>query len=426
MKPTITTALALVMAASAAPAAAQYGSSAPPPQRMPEIPRQENKAEAAPQAQSQGKVQPSKKALKALVELQEAVNKNDIASVPAKVAAAQAVATTKEDRYLIGQMQIKAALAAKDNALLASGVEAVASSGFLDAAKSAELYASLGSQLYNAKQYAQAQAAFQKAVAADPRNSNAVALLGETYFAQGQKAEAVAAFQRAIQASVAAGQKPDEKLLKRAVSVAYESQSPAAVDLARQWAASYPSADSWHNAVAIYRNLNRPDVEGTLDLLRLMQAANALTSGGDYSLYSRAAAEQLNYNEAQAVINAGIAAKLVNPADPEIRDIVAGLKAKNIATAADLAVAAKSARDGMALLRIGDRYYGMGDYAKAAELYRSAAGKPGVDAAVANLHLGMALARAGDKAGATTAFNAVTGPRADIAKFWLAYLAQKA
>jgi Flp pilus assembly protein TadD len=78
----------------------------------------------------------------------------------------------------------------------------------------------------------------------------------------------------------------------------------------------------------------------------------------------------------------------------------------------------------MALLRIGDRYYAMGDYAKAADLYRMAMGKPGVDGAVANLHLGMALARSGDKAGATTALNAVTGPRADIAKFWLAYVNQ--
>jgi hypothetical protein len=38
----------------------------------------------------------------------------------------------------------------------------------------------------------------------------------------------------------------------------------------------------------------------------------------------------------------------------------------------------------------------------------------------------MALTRAGDKAGATTAFNAVNGPRAGIAKLWLTYLTQKA
>ncbi len=51
--------------------------------------------------------------------------------------------------------------------------------------------------------------------------------------------------------------------------------------------------------------------------------------------------------------------------------------------------------------------------------------KGGVDANVANLHLGMALARSGDKAGATAAFNAVSGPRADIAKYWLLYLQTK-
>jgi len=72
-----------------------------------------------------------------------------------------------------------------------------------------------------------------------------------------------------------------------------------------------------------------------------------------------------------------------------------------------------------------DRYAAMGDYQKAVALYRDALNKPGTDAAIANLHIGMALTRAGDKAGATAAFNAVSGSRADIAKFWLTYLNQK-
>ena len=421
MKPITTTSLALGIAAIAAPAAAQYGMSAPqqPPPQI-QQPNEQQPAKAEPS------IKPSGKALKAIIDLQTTVNKNDFANVPAKVAAAQAVASTKEDRYLIGQLQLKAALASKDNAAMAAAIDTVAGSGFVDRAKSAQLYTSLGSTLYNQKQYAQAAAAFQKAAAADPRNADATALLGEAYFAQGQKDQAIAAFQHAIQARVAAGQKPDEALLKRAVSIAYQSQSPSAVELAQQWMAAYPSADSWHNAIAIYRNLNRPDVESTLDLLRLMQATNSLTSAADYGLFARAAAEQLNYNEAQAVLNAGIAAKLVNPSDSEFSDVVSGLKAKHLATAADLEVASKTAQNGTALLRIGDRYYGMGNYAKSVELYRMAMNKPGVDTDLANLHIGMAMARAGDKAGATAALNAVKGSRADIAKFWLAYLNQKA
>jgi len=408
MKLITTTALALVAALSASPAVAQ------------------DKPAAAPAAPAQPKISPSKGALKAIVDLQDSVNKGDYAGVPAKVAAAKAVATTKEDKYLIGQLQLKAAIAAKDNAATSAAIDQIASSGYLDPSKSSELYLSLGSTLYNNKQYPQAQAAFQKAAALDPRNTEAPSLLGEALFAQGQKAEAAAAFQRAIQASVAAGRKPNENLLKRAVGVAYESNSPNAVELARQWVAAYPGPESWRNSIAIYRNLNHPDIEGTLDLLRLMQATGAMTQSEDYTLFARAAAEQNNFNEAQAVLDAGIAAKTVNPASADVKDLVAGLKAKPKATAADLAAATKSAVNGTALLRIGDRYYAMGDYAKAVELYRMAMGKTGVDTAVANLHIGMALARAGDKAGATTALNAVSGPRADIAKYWLAYVNQHA
>jgi len=405
MKFMTTTALALV-AALAVPASAQ-------------------KPAAPAAAQPTQVVKPSSKALKAIIELQTAVNKNDTANIPAKVAAAQVVASTKDDRYLIGQLQLKAALAAKDNAATTAAIDTIAASGYLDAAKIAELYVSLGSTMYNNKQYPQAVAAFQKAAAANPSNPEATTLLGEALFAQGQKAEAVSAFQRAVQARVAAGQKPDEALIKRAVGVAYEAQSPAAVDLARQWVAAYPSNASWSDAIAIYRNLSHPDIEGTLDLLRLMNAMGALKGAGEYGLYARAASEQNNFNEAQAVLDAGIAAKVVNPTSAEFRDLVGGLKTKPKATAADLAAATKSAQSGMALLRIGDRYYAMGDYAKAVELYKMSMGKPGVDTAVANLHIGMALTRAGDKAGATAALNAVTGPRADIAKFWLAYLNQK-
>ncbi|HJP69658.1 MAG TPA: tetratricopeptide repeat protein, partial [Sphingomicrobium sp.] len=133
-----------------------------------------------------------------------------------------------------------------------------------------------------------------------------------------------------------------------------------------------------------------------------------------------------NWNEAQAVLEAGEAAHVVNPAAPDMRDIIAAVRAKPKATAADLAAATKAAVNGTALLHIGDRYFAMGDYAKAVQLYRMALGKPGVDTAVANLHIGMALARQGDKAGAITALNSVSGPRADIAKYWLIYVNQKA
>src|SRR4249919_2335469 len=200
MKLISTSALALVAALAAVPVSAQ------------------NKP-AAPAAQAEPKITPSKGAMKALVELQDAVQKNDFANVPAKVAAAQAVATTKEDKYLIGRLQLTAALAAKDDASMGAAIDTMAASGYLDSSKSAALYRGLGGSHYNNKEYPQAAAAYRKALALDPNDADSGSLLGESLFAQGQKAEAATAFQRAIQVKTAAGQKPDEALLKRAVAV---------------------------------------------------------------------------------------------------------------------------------------------------------------------------------------------------------------
>ena len=424
-----TTALGLVLGLSAVSASAQYGqygAVAPQQQPRPTNPQDQQQQQAAAQAQPATGVKPSKKALKAIIELQTAVNANDTANIPAKVAAAQAVAETKEDRYLIGQMQLKAALASKDTASLAASIDAIANSGIAKPTDVSQLYTALGSTYYNAKQFDQASAAFERGMALDPNNANLLLNLGETRFAQGRKQEAITVFQRAMQIRTAAGQKPEEALYKRALAIAYDAKLPNTAELGRQWVSAYPSPQNWRDAIAVYRNTAKPDVEGTLDLLRLMQATGALSLPADYNLFATAAADQLNYNEAQSVIDAGIAAKQIDPTNPLFRDLVAGLKAKPKATAADLAVATKNAQSANSLIRIGDRYYAMGDYGKAAELYRMAMAKSGVDKDVANLHLGMALARSGDKAGATTALNAVGGTRTEIAKFWLLYVQQKA
>ncbi|HVU29096.1 MAG TPA: hypothetical protein VHE36_01735 [Sphingomicrobium sp.] len=398
---------ALALVAVSAPAAAQSNAPAQPAE-----------------AQQAPNVKPSSKAMKPLVELQNAIKANDTANIPAKLAAAQAAAQTKEDRYLVAVFQRQIAIAAGDNAALATAVDALANSGILDTGKVASLYRDLGVKQFNAKQYAAAVGSFQHAATITPNDPETLELLAQGMGAAGQGANAAGIFQKAIQARLAAGQKPTEDIYRRAVSAAYEAKSPVAVDLARDWAAAYPSNDSWKNSIAIFRNLKQPDVEGTLDMLRLMQVTGVLTTPGEYALFAESSADQSNFNEAQAVIDAGIAAKVVDPANPQFRDIVNGLKGKPKATAADLEAATKMSPSAINLLRIGDRYYGMGNYSKAAEIYRQVMTRADGDKDLANLHLGMALARAGDKAGAANAFKAVTGARADIAKYWLVYVQQ--
>lgn len=415
MKLITSTALALAAAALATPAAAQYST----PSAQQQQPAAQQVRQAAPT------VTPSPKAAKAIYELQDALNKKDYANISAKITAAQSVASTKEDRYLIGSFQFRAARATNDAAGALAGLDAIAQSGYLDSLKVASLYVDLGSSYFQAKDYPRAVTALQKAKSLNPANADAADLLGRSQFLAGQKAEAAATFGSIIQKSSGQGQKPSEETYKLAVQSALDAKSPQAVNYAQEWLAAYPNSDSWRASLAIYRNANHLDTEGTLDVLRLMQATGSLQQPADYELFAAADAEQNNYNEAQAVLDAGVAAHVIDPSATNMRETFSVVRAKPKATAADLAAATKSAQTGTALLHIGDRYYAMGDYSKAVELYRQAQGKSDVDPNVARLHIGMALARAGDKAGATAALNSVTGARADVAKFWLTYVNQK-
>jgi tetratricopeptide (TPR) repeat protein len=409
MKLLITTA-ALGLLAVSAPASAQSTQPAPPQQSggiITHKPKLSNEAAA-----------------KAIVDLQTAIQKNDTVSIPAKVAAAKAAAKTPDERYAIALLEVKAAGAAKDEAAVAAALEDMVASGSVKPEEELGIYSALGQAYNDLKQPQKAMQAYQHLSQLDPNNLDAIAALAEAQVAAGQPAAALPLIQKGIKIQQSKGQKAPEAWYKRATGIAYDAKLPAATQMAREWVAAYPTPDSWRDAIAIYRSVGQPDVESTLDLLRLQNAVGALKTPGEYALYAEAAADQSNYNEAKAIVDAGISAKVVDPSSAQFRDIVNGLKGKPIATAADLEAAVKMSPTPINLLRIGDRYYGSGNYAKAAEIYRDVMTKPGADKDLANLHLGMALARAGDKAGAAAALNAVTGARAEVAKYWLLYSQQ--
>jgi tetratricopeptide (TPR) repeat protein len=415
MKPRIISAIVLAAAVAAAPAAAQYSS--PPAAAPQKAPAGGNPAPAAGQVT----FTPSKQARNAIVDLQKAVLANDLANIPAKLAAAQAAATTKEDRYLIAQLQLKAALNAKNNDAMLTAVDAIAATGLIDAPTLAGVYTGLGVNFYNDKQFDRATAQFQRAIVLDSNNSEPLTLLAEAQYSQGKPADGAATMSKVLLIESAGGHKPDEKTYRRAVAMAYQAKLPSAVPLSKQWITAYPSATSWKNGLGIYRNLNGLGTGATLDVLRLMRATAALSDAKDYNFYATLAVDQNNFGEAKALLDEGVAAKLVDPASPDFRDVFATLKTKPVPTEADLVAAAKTAPAGSTLIGIGDRAYGLGLYAKAADIYRQAMAK-GADKDLANLHLGMALARAGDKAGATAALNAAGGAQAGIAGYWLLYI----
>jgi tetratricopeptide (TPR) repeat protein len=418
-----------LLTASSAVVAQQYGQ---PPAAPPSVPQADRRAPAKAEkdaAPGQRKVNISKPAQKAVIELQNAVNANDAAGIPAKAAAAKAAAKTDEDRYYIGVLEMKAGIAAKDNAMIASGIEAIIASNQAPPEEHSLNYLNLGKSYNNLKQLDKAVPALERAMQLNPADTEATILLAEVQAARGQTAPAVSLLRQAIAAKKAAGQKPDEAWHKRALTLAYKANSPMTTDVARAWVQDYPSAANWRDAIRIYRNMAKPAEPVLMDLLRLSRVTGALDGDIDYNAYVYIAAEQRNAREGKLLLDEAAAAGRIDLNKPVFKDIQSGLKGRPMPTEDILAKAAETqlaGTDGPALVVTANRFYGIGNYARAAELFRAALTKPGVDKDQVNLQLGIALAAAGDKAGAKGAFDAVAGTRAEVAKYWLTYLATKA
>ena len=426
MKSTITaTGAALACAAlAAAPASAQqtYGAQA--------APQQSAAAPAQQPASNPGAIQThtpkvSREAAKPIQALQTAVNANDTAAIPAALAAAQAAAKTADDRYAISILQLKAAASAKDSAGIAAAIEAMLASGAVTDQEKFSLYLNLGQTYAAAKQNDRAVQAYQQALQLNPSSVDVTAGLAELRVAQGQPGEALSLLQKGIALQSAGGGRPTETWYKRALQVAYKAKLPQAVQISRDWVKAYPTSSNWRDALAIYQNLVQLDETQTLDLLRLKRAAGALTAS-DYFNYGDIAVRKGLSGEAQAVLDEGFAANVVKRSDPSFGQLYTLASQRTKGDRESLAKAPVASASARQTLVIGDAYYGYGDYSKALEFYRAALSKPGADANLVNLRIGMALARSGDKAGAAAALNAVGGAQADLAKYWLLYVSAQA
>ena len=419
--------LALVISAGsiafASPAAAQYGMPAPkaPP------PVQTRPADQAP-ADAKGP-NVSNAARKEIVALQTAVNAKNTVAIPAALAAARAKAKTKDDNYIIAKLQLRAALDANDNNAMAQGIDAVLASGYAQPAELITLYTGLGKLQYNAKAYDKAGAALEQVLKLDPNNLEAMVVLAETRNGQGRTAEGVGLIQKAIAARVAAGQKPEENWYRRAVKLSFDAKLPSTPNAAREWVAAYPSPKNWRDAIRIYQTSTGQEDAALIDSMRLARAVGALQGENDYFRFTNTLVVRGFPGEAKAVLDEGFAAKAIDKSRGtfgQLYTLASSRSQGDRASLAASATAAKAAADAKKAMTTAEAYYGYGDYAQAADLYRVALTKGGVDKDIANLRLGMALLGAGDKAGATAAFNAAGGSQAAVAKLWLTYLAQKA
>ncbi|MGB3723856.1 MAG: hypothetical protein WA979_13705 [Pacificimonas sp.] len=369
----------------------------------------------------------TKKVRQSLGAAQEAEAAGDTAGMVAAAREAMPNAKTGDDRYLIGANLYKAGQKLNDTAMEREGLTMMArsGSGYLTPTLIEQTFAGAAQMADQAGDAAEAEALYGELLAINPNSNAAIAGRAEMRIRNGDVAGGIASLKSAIEAQEAAGTKAEEAWYRRAFVLAFQNDLAAEVTpLGMMLVDAYPNETNWRDAlVTTYATSDYTDEE-LIDLFRLMREVNALERRF-YLEYGNYMFEKGFPGEADDVLSAGIASGALDPntgSVKELKTLASGRVSADRAELPGLAKEAASETNGKLAASTANALLGYGDNAEAARLFRLALDKGGVDADQVNTRLGIALMRSGDKAGAKSAFEAVTGKRDTIADYWLAYM----
>jgi len=364
----------------------------------------------------------------ALVALQTAAAGADRAAQDTALAAARAAARGADARYAVANYQLQIGQARANAQMVDEAVDALVASGIPQGAELVPLLANQATRIFSSGDVRAVDRMLARMVELQPSNATVLADHAQIKARLGDRAAAVSLMQRAITAQQAAGQAVPESWYLRALALAFDGRmAQPTAEFGRGLVAAYPSPRNWRDALLSYRQVGAPDPTLALDINRIRRAAQGLAGERDYL----EAAQALNTaglpGEAKSVLDEGVSRGMLSASEPRVRDLLAATNPRaaqgrtTLAGARTRALAAATAQEALAA---GDAHFGYGQFAEAAELYGAALQKGG-DAGLVNLRLGASLALAGRRPEAEAVLRAVAGPPADLAGFWLAWLARR-
>ncbi|MEM8696058.1 MAG: tetratricopeptide repeat protein [Pseudomonadota bacterium] len=359
---------------------------------------------------------------------QTAISQSNFPSASAYLNQAAAAARTDGDRYVIASMQLDVANRMFNTAAQVAAINALLSNPLLSAEQSADLYYHRARISYHAQNGDAARADLQAAIDRGTSNPRIFVAMASLTDERGDHAGALALLERAFAIHRTAGMAIPIDWYRRAIHFSQELEDSARITaFGQSMLAEHPSQRNWRDVLIQHRDAYSADPEAALDLWRLQDAAGALTGEFDYRDYARVAHGRTLPAEIERIVQAGRAANMLDGGNAEIATLDRGTTraAQNLRSALPgRAQSAASAGTGENALAAANDYISLGDYAAAVPLYRTAIEKGSVDSELANLRLGMALARTGDATGARAALGQVTGARASIARLWSIYVDQ--
>lgn len=365
------------------------------------------------------------------IEAQVNATGTDFATLKPSLPGLIATAKTPDDQLAAGRVVFQVGQKTSDYSLSLQGAELMIGSGRADAKLKTQLQFAAGQLAYNVKDYAKARTYAQQAIDGGHTDNDPQLFLAESYFADQKYAEGLKYLGDLIAARKAANQPVSEAWVKKALATAYSNKLNAD---ARQWglvyARDFPSASSWGDAIAIAINTGNYANPEMLDLLRLAKRTGTLRTKAMYLEYVDAADARKLPNEVNQVLDAGVAAKLVDPSVQLVKDARALATSRMAADKAELPALQRDANAASAklvtVMAAADTLLSYGRSADAETLYAKALGMPGANKDLALTRMGIAQVDQGKFADAQATLAKVSGTRQPIAALWALYAAQKA
>lgn len=224
------------------------------------------------------------------------------------------------------------------------------------------------------------------------------------------------------------GKQPDEQNLRIIQGACTQMKDDAcALQQFERLVKYYPKPEHWHNIIILLSQDPKSTDKHQLNVMRLAMHLDAMKVGRMYAENAQIALDQGLPGESQSMLEKGFDQNLFT--DKATADygkrVLAAAKTAAVTDKATLAqqdVAARANKAGNADVRLGAAYLSYGDNAKAIEAIQRGMAKGGVkDPAEANMLLGIAQLRSGNKPDAAKAFQAVNGDAMmnRLAKLWL-------
>ncbi|MBL8266010.1 tetratricopeptide repeat protein [Steroidobacter sp.] len=383
-------------------------------------------AQAAEQAQNKITTKAVAAPLKAA---QEAMQKKQWDVALTEIKKAQAVdKKTPFEAYQIDEFMGYVLIQQKKFGEAAPVFERMLNSGLMPADQVDERTKTVAQLYFQMKDYNKASQWAKKWLDKHPNTEDMGILLGQSQDLLNDFKGAAATMGTVVNNAEKAGRKPDENWIQIVMSSHFKLNDRDGIGEAlKKMVRYYPKAEYWENLLDIYRRKEGGD-RLTLGYYRLMNDVGVLKDKGDFVEMAQLAMDAGVPGEAQDTVQKGMDVGTLKSADKTEQGrydrLLAGAKKQadlDKASLAQLATEAEKSSSGQPQIALGQAYLSYGDTDKAiAALQKGIAKGTGVtDIDEANISLGIAFLKKGQKDQARQAFKAVKqGKWSDLADLW--------